>query len=177
MVTRKSENGAPRHLSVRGCDFCSAVLRFSHRLAACETDSLLACSLVVGVDVDLLMARPVAAVNPRVVAVAPCRSSEPEEEDAREATKRKNCACPTSRRVAGVHCGSAVVVSYSVFCGAKEVVSWNIQRICSYLTLHEARMHALSKVGSERCEQTVRVAEVHSDDIENCRSEPGPDLR
>ena len=151
MVTRKSENGAPRHLSVRGCDFCSAVLRFSHRLAACETDSLLACSLVIGVDVDLLVARPVAALTLHVVAVAPYCSSEPEEEDARKATKHKNCGCP----VAGVHCGSAVVVSCSVFCGAKEVVSWNIQRICSYLTLHEARMHALSKVGSERCEQYV----------------------
>ena len=60
-------------------------------------------------------------------------------------------------------------------CGAKEIVAWTVQKACSYLSLHDAREHAPTKVGPDRREEylnlkyVVTVAKSHTQkDCQSC---------
>ena len=95
--------------------------------------------------------------------------------DSTSASPQRSCSCPPTRRVAEMQCGSQVVVSFSVCCGAKEIVAWTVQKACSYLSLHDAREHALRKVGPDRREEylnlkyVVTVAKSHAQkDCQSC---------
>ena len=95
--------------------------------------------------------------------------------DSTSASPQRSCSCPPTRRVMEMQCGSQVVVSFSVCCGAKEIVAWTVQKACSYLSLHDAREHALTKVGPDRREEdlnlkyVVTVAKSHAQkDCQSC---------
>ena len=95
--------------------------------------------------------------------------------DSMSASPQRSCSCPPTRRVAEMQCGSQVVVSFSVCCGAKEIVLWTVQKACSYLSLHDAREHALTKIGPDRREEylnlkyVVTVAKSHAQkDCQSC---------
>ena len=78
---------------------------------------------------------------------------------------KRNCKCPQSRLVAGVQCGSSTVVLSSLTHGTREVFGWNMTKVCSVLTLHEAR---LSLFNAERFDAlaseayTVRIGKTAS---------------
>ena len=87
----------------------------------------------------------------------------------------RNCKCPQSRLVAGVHCGSSTVVPSSLTHGTREVFGWNMTKVCSFVTLHEA---LLSLFNAERFETlaneayTVRIGKTASSSLSQSCNDP-----